>query len=87
MIHTAIRETKEEIGIDLSDRNNFRLIGRLDDRLLRTANEQQNLTVSVFGQYRVVLHVAIWSLLIHFLHADSLLQCFVKSSLRISRFP
>lgn len=31
---TAVRETKEELGLDLSDSNQFRLLGRLDDEAI-----------------------------------------------------
>lgn len=34
-LHTAQRETREEIGLDLSDQTLYRLVGRLPDRAIR----------------------------------------------------
>lgn len=37
-LEAAIRECREEIGLDLSDPTCFRLLGRLDDRVIRRRN-------------------------------------------------
>ena len=43
LLETAIRETREEIGIDLCDREQFALLGRVDDHMA-----QGNMPVSCF---------------------------------------
>ena len=47
-LDTAIRETKEEIGIDLSNTSEYTLLGQLDDRPAYTRGKQISLSISAF---------------------------------------
>jgi 8-oxo-dGTP pyrophosphatase MutT (NUDIX family) len=47
-LDTAIREAKEEIGIDLSNTSEYTLLGQLDDRPAYTRGKQISLSISAF---------------------------------------
>lgn len=51
-LQTAIRETKEEIGLELGNSREFICIGRLGDRRIRLRNRGvRNSAYCAFGQY------------------------------------
>lgn len=52
-IECAIRETREETGLDLSDTVAYQLLGRLNDRLINRSGQIERAVLSAFIFYQV----------------------------------